>query len=56
MPRNDNATHPTGHTYTGKAATRVFRTLRDMADSMTIDFDELEFVEVLGGAPQTALT
>lgn len=36
--------------YKTKTATRVFKTLRDMAESMTIDFEELEFVETLGGA------
>lgn len=35
--------------YKGNAVTRMFKTLRDMNDGITIAFDELEYVRSLGG-------
>lgn len=35
--------------YKGNAVTRLFKTLRDMSDGLTIKFDDTEFVRSLGG-------
>lgn len=35
--------------YKGTTVTRLFKTLRDMNDGMTIAFDDLQYVRSLGG-------
>lgn len=55
MPRNEvSAQNGSQWTtaYKEHTVTKLFRTLRDMAEGMTIDFEELEFVRNLGGALQ----
>lgn len=43
-----------GTVYKQQTVTRVFKTLREMADGMTIEFEDLEFVEKLGGVNSAA--